>query len=91
MVLKTTFPNGKHVTEGYTELGADFSIVTKETAEPSEWERAVFVEFGDSHLSADCYAIIFYKGGKYSTPLYKGQRNELISDTGFLFKDLTDR
>lgn len=96
MVLKVTFAEDgfKYQSEGYTELGTEFSLIEKVNCRPEEWQRAIDKEFGENAFGSSVdavYAFLFYKNGAYMRPLYKSQYNYLMSDTGFLFKDLTHK
>lgn len=89
MVLKVIFPNGGYSTEAYTELGTEFSITTREGC-PSGFAYIAEKELpADTKMEKECYAFLMY--GAYTRPLYYGQINMLMSDTGFLFKDLTHK
>lgn len=94
MVLKVIFAEDgfKYQSEGYTELGTEFSVIEKVCCRPEEWKRTIDKEFGHNAFGSivdAVYAFLFYKNGSYVRPLYRGQYNHLMSDTGFLFKDLS--
>lgn len=86
MVLRTTF-NGYEVN---IELGPEYHLIDGERC-PDEFKKCCEEEFGDNikDYIDKCYAFIFNRNGANSIPLYKGQGNYILNESGGLFKDLT--
>lgn len=89
MVLRVRFDNGF---QAFTEIGEEFNLITKEGC-VEEFNRCASVQFGenDQHFTPETYAFISYGNGSKTRPLYHGQDNHLLNDSGGVFKDLTNK
>jgi len=88
MILLTRFENGYRV---YKDLGEEWHLIDKEAC-ADEFKRCCEQEFkGDKKFEEETHAFIFIQNGSHSIPLFKGQDNIILSETGQEFKNLTFR
>jgi len=79
-------------------LGNEYSVVKRYT-DYDEFQKAFKASFKMNHVAdndensdeftKNCYAIIICKGGSETIPLYIGQYNFIMSESGKTFSNLT--
>lgn len=79
-------------------LGESYNYICRET-NYKEFSDTYKILFGESHVadldensdsfSVKCYAFIIYNDGKDIDPLYKGQWNYIMTDTGKTFDNVS--
>lgn len=93
--LRTVTPDGL---ESNQFLGKRYNFVSRDTNR-EEFCRCYKVVFNVDHVAdldkmsdefaKKCYGIIVYNDGSELTPLYKGNRNYIMSPNGQTFANLT--
>lgn len=81
-------------------LGDSYQLVERE-ANYDEFSKAFETDFGKFHVadldpesdsfSKNCYAFLIVDGGSKFIPLYKGQYNYIMTDSGKTFSNLTSK